>query len=183
MQIPVFKKAVDSIADEAMDSPDAPHSLKPLPPLVAVRLGNSCHRLILYRCSYFLFVVSLLFAFYPYILEQPVWVLGLMLSVVGLWLMYRREMTNDLVGSLGFADNTWVFEQGGRRYQLELVGEVVCWPWIIILPFREVIASENISRETTGKKTRRLLIFNDTLCKEDNARLRAWLRACLVPKA
>lgn len=183
MQIPVFKKAVDNIADEAMDPPEIPHSLKPLPPLVAVRLGNSRHRLILYRCSYFLFTVSLLFAFYPYILEQPVWVLGLILSVAGLWVVYRREMANDLVGALGFTDNSWVFEQVGRRYQLELAGEVVCWPWIIILPFREAISGERISGEATSRKMLRLLIFNDTLGKEDNARLRAWLRACLVPKA
>jgi hypothetical protein len=183
VQIPVFKKAVDNIADEAIDSPDVPHSLKPLPPLVAVRLGSSRHRLILYRCSYFLFAVSLLFAFYPYILEQPVWVLGLILSVVGLWVIYRKEMANDLVGSLGFADNSWVFEQAGRRYQLELSGDVVCWPWIIILPFRETTIGERVSGETTSKKARRLLILNDALGKEDNARLRAWLRACLVPKA
>lgn len=173
MQIPVFKKVVDSLAGKAVDSPDFPSSLKPLPPLVAVYINASRHRSILYRCSYFLFALSLLFAFYPFVLEQPAWILGVIVSIYGLWVLYHREMKNDLTGSLGFASNQWFFEQAGSQYQLELAGEVLCWSWIIILPFRE----------TTSGKAHRLLIFNDALSKEDNARLRAWLRACLIPKA
>lgn len=167
MQIPVSKQAVES------DSPDFPSLLKPLPSLPAVQINASRHRLILYRCSYLLFTLSVLSAFYPFVREQYVWAFGVIVTSGGLWAMYRREMAKDLAGSLSFVGNQWVFDQASGRYQLELAGEVVCWPWIIILPFRA----------TNGRKSRRLLIFNDALSKADNVRLRAWLRASLVPKA
>jgi hypothetical protein len=173
VQIPVFKKAVDAIANKVVSPSDLPSSSKSLPSLAAVRINFSGHRLVLYRCSYFVFALSLLFAFYPYVREQFVWGLVLIVFLYGVWALYRKEMESDVIGTLGFADDQWFFEQAGSRCQLKLAGEVLCWPWIIILPFRE----------TTTRKSRRLLIFNDALSREDNARLRAWLRACLVPKA
>lgn len=168
VQIPVFNKAADtenSIAD--------PSALKPLPMLAAVHINNSRFALLLYRCSYSLFALSLLLVFYPYIIEQPFWVLGLILCWVGLWLVYQRESKSRVTGALSFSGNHWVFEQAGQACQLELAGEVLCWSWLVILPLRE----------TATGKTRRLLVFDDALDKHDNASLRRWLRACLTPKA
>jgi hypothetical protein len=167
VQIPVFKKAVDN------NSPDLIPSLKPLPLLVAVRINTSLRRSILYRCTYCIFALSILFAFYPFAREQPAWLFGVTMCIYGLWKMYRNEATAARTGSLGFVGNNWVFEHPNGRSQLELKGEVLCWPWIIILPFREF----------TNGKMRRLVIFSDAISKEDNARLRAWLRASLIPKA
>ncbi|MDO8344820.1 MAG: hypothetical protein Q7T48_16575, partial [Cellvibrio sp.] len=95
MQIPVFNKAADtenSVADSSV--------LKPLPMLAAVCINHSRFALLLYRCSYGLFALSLLLVFYPYITEQPFWVLGLILCWVGLWLMYQREIKSRATGKL-----------------------------------------------------------------------------------
>ncbi|MDO8345919.1 MAG: protein YgfX [Cellvibrio sp.] len=168
MQIPVFNKAADTenrVADSSV--------LKPLPLLAAVCINNSRFALLLYRCSYGLFALSLLLVFYPYIIEQPFWVLGLVLCWSGLWLVYRREIKSCVAGALSFSGNHWVLEQEGCTCQLELAGEVLCWSWLIILPLRE----------TATGKARRLLVFADALSKDDNASLRRWLRACLTPKA
>lgn len=168
MQIPVFKKATDTdngVADSSV--------LKPLPGLAAVCISNSRFALLLYRYSYGVFALSLLLVLYPFIVEQPFWFSGLVLCWLGLWLLYRREINNCVAGALSYSGNHWVFEQDGRTCQLKLAGEVLCWSWLIILPLRE----------TASGKIRRLLIFGDVLNKDDNARLRRWLRACLTPKA
>lgn len=168
MQIPVFKKAADtdnSVADSSV--------LKPLPMLAAVCINHSRLALLLYRCTYSVFALSLLLVLYPFIIEQPFWVLGLIFGWGGLWLVYRREIKSCPTGTLSFSSNHWVFERDGRTCQLELAGEVLCWSWLIMLPLRE----------TTTGKTRRLLVFGDALSKQDSASLRRWLRACLTPKA
>lgn len=168
MQIPVFKKAADtetSIADSSV--------LKPLPMLAAVCINPSRLALLLYRCSYSVFALSLLLVFYPFVIEQPFWVLALILCWGGLWIVYRREIKNCVTGALSFSGNHWVLAQDCGTSQLELAGEVLCWSWLIILPLRE---------SATGK-ARRLLVFGDALSKEDSTSLRRWLRACLTPKA
>jgi len=164
VQIPVFKKAVDT---------DVISALKPLPLLAAVCINNSRFALLLYRCSYCLFALSLLLVFYPFIIERPFWVLGLVLCWGGLWVVYRREIKRCVTGALSFSGSYWVLEQDDCTCQLELAGEVLCWSWLIILPLRE----------TSTGKARRLSVFGDALSKEDNASLRRWLRACLTPKA
>lgn len=168
MQIPVFKKTVDNdnlVANSSV--------LKLLPLLMAVHINKSRFGALLYRCSYAVFALSLLLAFYPFIVEQSFWLLGLILCWSGLWLVYRRETKGCAVGMLGFSGTHWLLEQEGRTCQLELAGEVLCWSWLIILPLRE----------TVDGKIRRILIFGDALNRNDNARLRRWLRACLTPKA
>ncbi len=168
MRIPVFKKAADachSVADSSV--------LKPLPILAAVFIAQSRLALLLYRCTYSVFALSLLLVFYPFIIEQPLWMLALIFCWSSLWLAYRRQIRNCPAGALSFSGNHWVFEQDGCACQLELAGEVLCWSWLIMLPLRE----------TTTGKTRRLLVFGDALSKEDGASLRRWLRACLTPKA
>lgn len=168
VQIPAFKKTVDA------DNITADFSvLKPLPVLAAINIDHSRFGFLLYRCSYFVFSLSLLLVFYPFIKEQPLWLLGLIFSWCGLWQVYRREIKGCINGSLGFSGDKWLLEQDEHTCQLELNGEVLCWSWLIILPLRE----------PSSGKTQRLLIFRDALNKDDNARLRRWLRACLTPKA
>lgn len=167
MQIPVFKKAADTDTITADSS-----VLKPLPLLAAVYINNSRLGFLLYRCSYGVFALSLLLAFYPYIVDQPLWLLGLVLCWSSLWLIYRREIAGCVTGALSFSGNQWLLEQDGCTHQLELAGEVLCWSWLIILPLRETVSG----------KIRRVLIFGDALNKDDNARLRRWLRGCLTPK-
>lgn len=168
MQIPAFKKAVD------IDNPAASTSvLKPLPPLAAVQINHSRLGSLLYCCSYSAFALSLLWVFIPFVIEQLLWLLGLIICWGGLWWAYRQQLKHCPTGALGFQANNWVFEQKGRSDQLELAGEVLCWRWLIILPLRNIASG----------KIRRLLLFSDALSPSDNARLRRWLRACLTPKA
>ncbi|WP_062064883.1 protein YgfX [Cellvibrio sp. OA-2007] len=168
MQIPVFKKAVDSNLITADSS-----ALKPLPRLAAVSINRSRLGSLLYRYSYSAFVASLLLVFYPFIVKQVLWGLALLLCWGGVWWAYRQTRDCFVVGALGFADNHWLLEQAGHTRHLVLAGEVLCWSWLIILPLRD----------TEGGKVCRLLLFCDALTKTDNARLRRWLRACLTPKA
>jgi hypothetical protein len=168
VQIPAFKKTVD--ADQA--GVDA-SVLKPLPLLAAVHINHSHMGFLLYRCSYFTFALSLLLAFYNYVVDQPFWLLLLVFCLSGLWFAYRREITHSVTGRLSYSGDHWLLEQDGRAYQLELAGEVLCWSWLIILPLRDI----------ADTKVRRVIIFGDALNKNDNARLRRWLRACLIPKA
>lgn len=168
MQIPVFKKAADSHLVPADSS-----ALKPLPPLAAVALNSSRFGVLLYRYSYGAFAASLLLVFSPFIIAQPLWLLALLLGWYGLWREYRKQSSRFVVGALSFSGNHWLLEQKEGTCQFMLAGEVLCWSWLIILPLREIESG----------KTRRLLMFSDTLNKNDNARLRRWLRACLTPKA
>lgn len=173
MQIPVFKKVADN--DDLAVNPSA---LAPLPALAAVQLNNSRYGSLLYRCSYALFAVSLLFVFYPFMLARPIWLLGLAVCWCGLWWAYRKQNNNGVTGLLGFCDNHWQLEQNGRTCQLELAGEVLCWSWLMVLPLREIACDSGHNT----RKIKRLVIFSDALSKADNARLRRWLRACLIPK-
>lgn len=168
MQIPVFKKAVDSNLIAADSS-----ALKPLPLLAAVSVNRSRFGFLLYLYSYSAFAASLLLVFYPFIIEQTLWVLALLLCWCGVWSTYRQQSSHFVVGALSFSDGYWLLEQEGHTCQLALAGEVLCWSWLIILPLRD----------TESGKIRRLLVFSDALNKNDNARLRRWLRACLTPKA
>ncbi|HSC67201.1 MAG TPA: protein YgfX [Cellvibrio sp.] len=167
MQTLAFKKAVDNTG-----SADLP-SLKPSPLLAAVKIKASSHRSIIYRFSYLLFALCLGLAVYPFVIDQPMWIVPGIFALGFLYIVYRREMTNELTGALGYAGNQWVLEQAGMSHQLELAGEVLCWSWIIIMPLKDM----------ADGKTCRLLLFADSMNSEDNGRLRAWLRASLIPKA
>lgn len=167
MQTPAFKKTVD--ADPIVVSASA---LKPLPPLAAVRINDSRMGFLVYRCSYFTFALSLLLAFYNYVVDQPFWLLLLAFCLSGLWFAYRRQITQFVSGRLSYSGDYWLLEQDGCTYQHELAGEVLCWSWLIVLPLRDI----------ADTKVRRVIIFGDALNKNDNARLRRWLRACLIPK-
>lgn len=141
--------------------------------LAAVYINPSRFGSLLYRYSYAVFALSLLLVFYPYIGEQPLWLLVSILCCFGLWLLYRQEIGRTVTGALSFSGHHWLLEKDGCICQLVLAGEVLCWPWLIILPLREIASG----------KIRWILIFGDAVNKSDNARLRRWLRACLTPKA
>ena len=168
MQIPDFKKAVNADISAASDS-----VLKPLPALAAVQINNSRLGFLLYLCSYSAFAFSLLLVFYPFVIERPLWLFGLIVCWGGLWWAYRLQVSCCITGAFGFSGNHWVLEQDGVCCQLELAGEVLCWRRLIILPLREPASG----------KIQWLLLFGDALSSSDNARLRRWLRACLTPKA
>lgn len=167
MQIPAFKKAADTNHLAAN-----PPVLKPLPALAAVCINNSRLGLFLYRGSYGVFASSLLLVFSPYIVEQPLWLLALLLCWGGLCWGYCQQTKCCIAGAISFTDNHWLLEHEGHSCQMELAGEVLCWSWLVILPLRD----------RTSGNIRQLVLFNDALNKDDSARLRRWLRACLTPK-
>lgn len=168
MQTQASKKPADS----EIGSADSSH-LKPLPSLAAVHITCSHLALCLYRGCYGVFALSLLLILYPYIINNFLWSFGLIFCWAALWRVYRHEINTLTAGVLCFSDGHWQFDQGGCTCQLVLAGEVLCWSWLIVLPLRD----------TTTGKSRCLLVFSDALNKQDNARLRRWLRACLTPKA
>ncbi len=173
MQTPAFKKTADQALLESESS-----SLKPLPPLAAVYIAQSRFAVLLYRCGYGAFALSLLLVFYPFVIAQPFWLLGLILCYAGLWWAYHQQLKSCITCAIRFADGSWWLEQDGNCSQMELAGDVLCWLWLIILPLRNVA-----NDSTKGKgEVRQVMVFNDSLSSSDNARLRRWLRACLVPK-
>lgn len=167
MQTPVFKKAADRDSFPADIS-----ATKPLPTLAAVHIDISRLGLLVCRFGYAVFALSLLWVFYPFIIAQPLYLVGLVLCSAGLWWGYLQQLKYCTTGTLEFVQGHWCFERVGQHYQLELAAEVLCWSWVIILPLRDIASG----------KTQRLVIFSDALSRSDNARLRRWLRACLVPK-
>lgn len=171
MQTPAFKKTADQALLESEYSP-----LKPLPPLAAVYIAQSRFAVLLYRCGYGAFALSLLLVFYPFVIAQPFWLLGLILCYAGLWWAYHQQLKSCITCTIRFADGSWWLEQDGNCSQMELAGDVLCWSWLIILPLR------NAANDSTKGKVQRVMVFNDALSSSDNARLRRWLRACLVPK-
>ena len=173
MQIPGFrKKTADSTADAA-------HTSKPLPQLAAVVFHSSRFLVRFYRCAYSTFALALLMAFYSFIVAQPAWLILLVVLWWGLWRAYTRSLAQEPTGFLAFTGDNgeggrWMY--GSARAHtpefLQLAGSVLCWPWIIILPLRN---------PQTGKVIT-LPIFSDALTASDNACLRRWLHACLIPK-
>lgn len=168
MQTPVCKKAIDTNLAIAAIS-----ATKPLPPLAAVRIAKSRLGVLLYRCGYGAFALSLLLVFYPFFSAQPLWLFPLILGWLGLWWGYCQQLQKCVTGVLGFTNDKWWLELEERSLQLELAGDVLCWTWLVILPLRD----------SASGKLHQLVIFGDALTNSDWARLHRWLRACLVPRA
>lgn len=170
MQIPGFKKAVDSLSDSSS-------SLKPLPALAPVAVSLSRQLIYCYQIAYLLLAMCLLLVVSPWLIVDPAWVIFLAVTWLVLWVGYLHQKINLFVGTLWFEQRHWSLQQDGtqgrkiiKKYQL--AGEVLCWPLLIILPLQEV----------DNKKRKYLLIANDALSPADRARLRTWLRVCLKPK-
>ena len=181
MQIPAFKKptadTVDLLADGA-SGPSASAS-KALPPMAVLSISTSAFLRIFYRLFYGLFVLSLFIALFPYISDvntggvvRLVWLALLLGGCIGLWHLYALQCAAIPVGSLAY-ENGFLVLSNNQKEQLNcvLVGEVLCWPWLIVLPLQ----SEDGSK-------RFLLLCHDAIKPADQARLRTWLRACLRPK-
>jgi hypothetical protein len=180
VQIPGFKKTAKAeglLLDVSVDL-SAP-SLKALPPLAVLPILDSSFLRILYRFFYCLFAVALLIALAPYItdsrstlIQNLGWVSLWLITCLGLWFFYKRQCVLIPVGSLAYENGLWILWDGRIKTNYLLAGEVLCWPWLIILPLKNV---------TTGRK-RYVLLGSDALGSADQARLRTWLRACLKPK-
>ncbi len=174
MQIPGFrKKTTDSSVTDVV-----PVS-KPLPLLVAVRFNRSRSLVVFYRFAYSVFALALLLVFCPFIIEQPAWLLLFACLCWGLWRAYGHSLAQEPTGSLAFTggnweDGRWLYDSASEHAptSLQLAGPVLCWPWIIILPLRNPQTAKVIT----------LPIFSDALTVSDNACLRRWLQACLIPK-
>jgi hypothetical protein len=151
---------------------ESPSTLKPLPEMAEVALIPSYHLQVLYRCSYCVFAIAVLIALYPYFLIFPAVLLLVLCCCWGLWRAYKHAVMLTVTTRLSFSSRGWIYTDVGSAQCLEITGTVVCWSWLIILPFRSV---------STGK-ARLVLIFNDSLSIEDSARLRRWLLANLVPR-
>lgn len=161
-----------------MDNPLLP-SLKTLPSLAVFSILDSSFLRTLYLSFYCLFAGALLVAFTPYIfashsilVQQLSWFGCLQASWIGLWFIYKSQCAALPVGTLAYENSFWIWQEGKTTTNYLLAGEVLCWPWLIILPLKNV---------TTGRK-RYVLLAGDALGPADQARLRTWLRACLKPK-
>ena len=168
MQIPDYRNRQ---TDRALDFVT---SLKSLPMLAAVSLRSSCYLRWFYRCAYGLFALALVLVFYPFIFKQIAGLVLLVLLWWGLYRGYRYSLAQEPRGTLRYSEGYWIFERAGGETlaSLQLAGSVVCWSWVVILPLRD---------SETGK-SHYLPIFSDALTVSDNASLRRWLGACLIPK-
>lgn len=166
MQIPVFRKAIDSPLSVVNSS------VKSLPPLNEISISQSRRLIYFYRFAYFSFAVILLIAFVPWVASGSIWLFPLMLMWSCLWNLYRRQIAGLFVGKLWFNDNVWRLQCDGVNRVYRLTGAVVCWPSVIILPLSDQVSHQRkyVILESTG------------LSPADNARLRTWLRVCLKPK-
>lgn len=181
MQIPGFKKTTktEDLSLSMTDAPLAP-SLKALPPLAVLSILDSSFLRILYGFFYSLFIVALVIALVPYITDKRSaliqnlgWLSVLLTSCLGLWIVYKRQCAALPVGTLAYENGLWILQDGNTKAHYLLASEVLCWPWLIILPLKNVI---------TGRK-RYALLGDDALKPAGQARLRTWLRACLKPKS
>lgn len=161
------KKTADQFIDPAS-------STKPLPLLAAVTFQSSRYFLRFYRCTYSVIAFAMLLVFYPFIDEQLPWLIVLALLWWGLWRAYKYSLVQEPRGELCFSGEHWIYQpaERGSLGGLHMSGAALCWSWIIILPLHSLESG----------KTCNLLIFGDALTVSDNARLRRWLQACLVPK-
>lgn len=181
MQIPAFKKtATDAVELQIDGSIDSAISVaKTLPPLAVFPISASVLLRRFYRFFYSAFCLSLFIAFFPSInspatgiLACVFWFVMLLCACVGLWFLCARQCSAIPFGTLAYENGFWVLCEQQKQSRCVLVGEVLCWPWLIILPLQS----------EAGRK-RFLLLCHDALQPADQARLRTWLRACLKPKS
>lgn len=180
VQIPVFKKPTCDtdglLTDELIES--SASTSKALPPLAVLSISASVFLRTFYRVFYGVFALSLFAALIPYISSVDievtvrfVWFVILLCSCAGLWHLYARQCAAIPFGSLAYGNGYWILCDKKEQMNCVLSGDVLCWPWLIILPLESEL----------GKK-RFLLLCRDAIKPADQARLRTWLRACLRPK-
>lgn len=178
VQIPVSKKTTANAVDLLSDGVACSSASKALPPLAIFSISASVFLRTFYRLFYGTFVLSLVIALIPYVgnvdigvAMRLVWLAVLLGGCIGLWHLYRRQCLAIPVGSLAYENGYWILRDKKELMNCVLSGDVLCWPWLIILPLESEL----------GKK-RFLLLCRDAINPADQARLRTWLRACLRPK-
>lgn len=158
-------------------NPDLPPSIissKPLPSLAAVPISSS----VAYRWAltifYLVFFAVVIGIAWPYFYKNWLW--GVVPCLLGALLAYswRQQMQLLALGrTLWFEQEWWYLESQGQAQKLSLVGDVVVWPWLVLISFQ---AQDDSSQRP------RLIIFKDSVSDADFRRLSCWLRVCLKPK-
>lgn len=179
MQTPGFnKKATDACGLLPQSSQAPSPASKALPPLAVLTIRDSAFLRRFYRCFYCLFAVALIIALGPYLSDERssaitrlIWCCATLLGCIGLWCVCQRQCRAIPAGSLAYENGLWVLRDKNKLMNYVLAGDVLCWPWLIILPLK-----------TMDGCSRLLLLGADALEPADQARLRTWLRACLKPK-
>lgn len=180
VQIPVSKKPTADpdglLTDELIGS--SAFTSKALPSLAVLSISASTFLRSFYRVFYAVFAFSFFAALIPYIssVDSGVairlgWLVILLSSFAGLWHLYARQCSAIPLGSLAFENGFWILCDKKEQLNCVLSGDVLCWPWLIILPL-----------ESEAGQKRFLLLCRDAIKPADQARLRTWLRACLRPK-
>lgn len=118
-----------------------------------------------------LLALLLLWAFLPWLTVAWYWPVLLFFSLSGLFasIFYLRSKLQDAAGFLGVMETGWYWRDKSGGYDLLLNGELVVWPGLIVLPFKE--------RSSRRRKT--LVLVSDSCAAEDLRRLRVWLRTVL----
>lgn len=181
MPIPALKKTVESGGSLPVEySGSADTALKVLPDLAALTISPSSFLCSIYCLAYGMFAFAVTLALYPYLTDSDgdftrriLLFILLALFVLLLWFGCKRQVSVIPQGYLAYQSEYWQLTRAGIRKDFRLSGEVLCWPWLIILPLSDV---ESGRRQT-------IVLAKDALSVADQARLRTWLRACLRPKA
>lgn len=124
--------------------------------------------------AYGLFALSFLGALWPFLNDHPALIALLFIAVAWLGYLLKQVGQQRLAGTICYSERGWVLHSGADNSarRLQLKGEVLIWPGLVILPFMEI-------------KTQRMLpvvIAADSVSAADFARLRSWLRRHLVLK-
>lgn len=153
---------------------------KSLPSLAAMPVAYSVYLRRLYQGVYGALGVAVIIALAPYLLAPAIpgwhkllWGGALCLLLMGLGFLYRQQCARIPQGVLAYEQGKWLWWEKGMCREWTLIGAVLCWPGLIILPFKDRAQDHKIY----------LLLCQDALSPADQARLRTWLRACLKPKA
>lgn len=113
--------------------------------------------------------LSLLWALLPWLSVDwyySLWLISSWLVLAGnARFLWRKHLLSD--GQLSFGQTGWQWRAKDGVKDFELVDDVVVWPNLVILPFRE-----------NGRRTT-LVLLPDSVAADDLRRLRVWLRTVL----
>lgn len=110
---------------------------------------------------------------FPFAQQDARW---LMLPVsVGLILLWawKQYSPRRMVKRLWADQGKWFLSSMGITQTLVLSGEVLVWPWVVIL---------TLNADSNKAKSLYLVIMSDAVTDADFRRLSCWLRVCLKPK-